>query len=278
MKDILRNTIRPIAVIMTSPVIGFVLVFLVETILNIEVSKLVSALINLLVVSLIAFVLLPIRFGIPFGKLKTSEFLRKVGFYIPEKPWKHALLGLVLAGCTLTGMLVASTLTGKYSFNLDTVNLSHLVFCLNPALWEELFYRGILMLFLLGTGKSLRQAAIIQIILFGLAHIKGFDFWSLFDTVSVVVIAIGFTYVAYKTRNLLAGIVFHYFHDALLFLVQLPNSIDKGVIENITFYGLLWSMVGIGCLITKLAVDRLWGRPAKELYALGTEIPAPSTP
>lgn len=71
---------------------------------------------------------------------------------------------------------------------------------------------------------------------------------------SVMVIAIGFTYAAYKTRSLLAGMVFHYFRDAFLFFVQVPGGVYSGITENAVFYGFLWLMVRIGCIITKYSL------------------------
>jgi membrane protease YdiL (CAAX protease family) len=268
MKELLRDKVRPVALTVVAPVAGFLLVFVLEILTDIEVSKLLASVVNLLVVAPIAFVLFPKWLGIPFGRIETREFLRRVGFYPPDRAWRHVALGLTLAACTLSGMLLASILTGKYTVDVSTVDLPHLVFSLNPALWEELFYRGVLMLLLLKFTRSLRQAAVIQVVLFGLMHIKGVDVWSLVDSLSVMVLAIGYTYVAYKTRSLVAGIVFHYFHDAFLYLVQLPGGVYTGVAENVMFYGLLWLMAGIGCIIAKLAADN-WGvRAPRDLYSL----------
>jgi membrane protease YdiL (CAAX protease family) len=163
-------------------------------------------------------------------------------------------------------MLLASLLTGDYRVDWSTVNLPHLVFSLNPALWEELFYRGVLMILLLDATHSLRKASVVQVILFGLMHIKGTDVRAVVDVFSVMVLAVGFTYVAYTTRSLVAGIVFHYIHDAILFFVQPPAGVDTGILGDLLFYGLLWLAVGAGCLITKLAADRLGVRAAEELY------------
>jgi len=264
----LRDQVRPVAQTLAAPVMGFLLILVLEVTMKIEISKLLSSVVNLFVVALIAFVLFPKRLGIPFGRIETREFLRKVGFYFPDHAWKHLVLGLILAVCTLSGMLVASILTGKYTMNVNIINLPHLVFSLNPALWEELFYRGVLILLLLKFNRSLKQAIVIQVVLFGLAHIKGVDIWAWVDLFSVIVLAIGFTYVAYKTRSLVAGVVFHYFHDAFLFFVQLTDGIYTGVTENAMFFGILWLMIGIGCVITKLAVDKCGVRAPTELYNL----------
>jgi membrane protease YdiL (CAAX protease family) len=271
MKELMRDKVRPVALTVVAPVAGFLLILVLEVFTDTEVSKLLGSVVNLLVVAPIAFVLFPKWLGIPFGRTETREFLRRVGFYLPDRAWKHVVLGLILAMCTLSGMLVASILTGKYTMNLSTVDLPQLVFSLNPALWEELFYRGVLLFLLLKFTRSLRQAVVIQVVLFGLMHIKGVDVWSLVDSLSVMVLALGYTYVAYKTRSLVAGIIFHYFHDAFLYLVQLPGGIYTGVADNVIFYAILWLMVAIGCIIARVAADN-WGvRARSELYSPGSQ-------
>jgi hypothetical protein len=257
----MKNTVRPIALSFLAPGLGFLLVLIFEMFSKVEVPKLLSAVINLALAALFAFVLFPKLLGIPFGKVATGEFLKRLGFSFPAGGWKHVVLGLVLAACTLSGMLVASILTGTYTVDTSTVNLPHLVFSLNPALWEELFYRGVIMVVLLRATRSLKRAFAIQVVLFGLSHIKGFDAWAAVDVVSVTIIAIGATYAAYQTRSLVAGIVFHYVHDALLFLVQLPGGTRTAL-----FFGLLWAMVGIGCVITWLAANKLGVRAPTGLY------------
>lgn len=268
MKELLRDKVRPVALTLFAPGAGFLLVLVLEVLTEAEVSKLLASVVNLLVVAPIAFVLFPRWFGIPFGRIEPREFLSRVGFYFPDRAWRHFALGLILAACTLSGMLLASILTGKYTVDVSTVDLPHLVFSFNPALWEELFFRGVMMFLLLKFTRSLRQAFVIQVVVFGLTHIKGVDVWALVDSTSVMVLAIGFTYVAYKTRSLVAGIVFHYFHDAFLYLVHLPDRIDTGVADNVIFYAILWLMVAVGCVTAKLAAEN-WGvRARSELYSL----------
>lgn len=263
-----RSKIRPIGPTLVAPVAGFLLVFVAEKILGVELSKLASSFINLVVVAFIAFRLFPGWLGIPFGRMDTREYLRRIGFYLPIGWWRHVALGAVLAACTLSGMLAASIITGRYVFDLGAVDVPHLVFSLNPAIWEELFCRGVQMVLLLRLTGSLKRASAAQIVLFGVMHVKGVDAWALVDTFSVAVIAVGFTYVAYKTRSLVAGVTFHYLHDAFLKLVQVPGMAYVGVTENALFYGSLWLMVVVGCIATKLATERYEVRGLTELYTV----------
>jgi membrane protease YdiL (CAAX protease family) len=280
-KEFLRTRVRPVAITVAAPALGFVLLLVLGMFLETEFSKLLQSIVNLAIGALLAFVVFPKVLGIPFGRVKARVFLRRVGFTLPKDAWRHLGLGLVLAGCTLSGMLVASILSGEYTVDRSTVNLPHLVFSLNPALWEELFYRGVLMMVLLGATQSLKKACAVQVVLFSLAHIKGTDVRAVVDVFSVAVLALGFTYVAYKTRSLVAGIVFHYVHDALLLFVQVPAEVQTGVADDLLFYGLLWLGVGAACLATKVAADRLGVQAAGELHrvervAAGRETPQPT--
>jgi len=267
-KEVIRPVIRPIALTILFPLLGFLICLLVEMLLKIEIPRLISSIINLVVAAIAALFLFPKVFGIPFGKIRTQDFNKKIGFYFPDSAWKHILLGVILALCTLSGMLIASMLTGKYELNFGTITLTQSVFSLNPGIWEEVFHRGIQMMILLRLTKSLRKAAVIHVILFGLLHVKGVDIPALIDVFSVMIIAVGFTYTAYKTRALIAGIVFHYLHDALLFFVQVPKGVNTGFIDKILFYAMLWSMIGIGCLVTKFAAEKYRVCTSTDLYTL----------
>jgi membrane protease YdiL (CAAX protease family) len=262
-----REMVRVIALTTAFPVMGLLICYLAEVLLKIEIPRLTSSLINLIVVGFAAFFLFPRVLGIPFGKTEPRELNKRIGFYIPNLAWRHIVLGATLASCTLSGMLIASMIVGGYELDFSNITLTQLVFSLNPGIWEEFFYRGIMMIALLRFTKSLKRAAVIQVVLFGLCHIKGTDIQSLIDAVSVTILGAGFTYAAYKTRTLVAGIMFHYLHDAFLFFVQLPGGVYTGPMENAVFYAALWSLMGLGCLITRFAAERFKVRAPTELYA-----------
>jgi membrane protease YdiL (CAAX protease family) len=266
MTQSIRQKIRSVTLPVAAPAIGFALCYLAHLVFKMEISRLAMSLVNLVVAAVIAFYLFPRIFGIPFGKVTPAEFARRIGLVPPPGAWKHVLLGVALAACTLGGMLAASLLTGRYVLDWDTIKLPHLVFSLNPGIWEELFYRGVLMISLLGLTRSLPRAFIIQVVVFGLAHIKGTDLTAMVEVISVGIIGIAFTYAVHKTNALLAAMIFHFLHDSFLFLVQLPDGAYNGLTENVLFYSLLWLMVGVGCLVTKVAADKLGVTAPRDLY------------
>ncbi len=265
-RDLVKNTVSPMALAIVLITSGTLLRLLFDVLLDVKISKLLTSVLNIPLAAFIAFFIFPKLLKQPFGKVDLPEYTRRLGFYLPLNAWKHVVLGVILALCTLAGMLVGSILTGRYELDWSTINISHTVFSLNPGIWEELAYRGIIMFMLLKSVKSVRQAALIQVLLFGLVHIKGVDPWSWVDVITVIVIALAFTYAAYKTRTLVAGIVFHFLHDALLFFVQVPEGEYSGFTENMSFYVALWTMVGVACLLIRVAAEKFGVQAQAELY------------
>lgn len=266
--NLMRDIIRPIALAVVSVTFGSLIALLLEVFLDLELSKLLTSVITFAFAAFSAFYLFPKILRLPFRDISLSEYVHRLGFYLPQNTWKHVLLGCLLAVCTLSGMLIGSLLSGRYELDWSTVNITHILFSINPGLWEEYFYRGVIMFVLLMATGSIGRAVLIQIVLFGLTHIKGIDLWSWIDVISVMVIAVAFTYSAYKTGTLIAGIVFHFLHDAFLFLPQVPGGELIGVFENITFYAALWIMVGVGCVLIKFAAESIGVKAEEELYTL----------
>jgi membrane protease YdiL (CAAX protease family) len=259
----IRKNIRDVALTLFFSTLGLIIYMVLKMA---KLPDLVCAIIGFAVAAAATFLLFPKALGIPFGKIVVSEWARRLGLSPPPGAWKHIVLGMSLAACTLSGMLAASILTGRYEFNLGTASPSHLVFSLIPGIFEEIFFRGVMMFILLRVFRSLEKALVVQIVIFGLAHIKGVDIIAFVEVLSVTIFAISCTYVVYKTRSLMAAIVFHYLHDALLLLVQVPGGDYTGFWENALFYTGLWSMIGVSLLVTKVATDVLQVRAKEPLY------------
>ena len=235
---------------------------------DIDISKIYLPLLAFPLNILIVYKLFPQVLKAPFGSVRPMEFSRRIGFSRPQGLPKYIFLGISLSACSLTGMLIGSILTGRYVFDLAAVTVEQIVFSTVPGIWEEVYFRGILMFVLIGIVKDVRKAAVLQSAIFGFCHFRGFELWSLVDIGSVVLFGISFTYTAYKTNSLVPGIIFHFVHDALLFLVRVPDGVYIGTFENVAFFVGLWIMLGVGCLITKLAAEKIGVRQASVLYSV----------
>ena len=252
----MRQTVRSIALPVAFSGIGLAIVFVLKKLLHVDLSKLELSIIAFITTSLSILLLFPKVFKIPFGKVSIGDFVKNVGLSIPRKTYKYVLLGIMAALFTLSGMLIGSILTGKFAFSLATITLAQAVFSLTPGIWEEVLFRGVMMIVLLRLTKSFKKACIIQIVIFGLAHIKGADLLSLVDSFSVMLLAVAFTYIAYKTRSLIPGIIFHCLHDTFLFFVQLPDGEYSGFRDNALFYGGLWIATALAAVCIKMLSEK----------------------
>lgn len=273
----IRKRVRPILLSIGFSAIGFLVAFILKEFFHIKLSKLEISIIAFIITSLSVLFLFPRVFKIPFGKVGISDFTKKVGFYISPKIYKYILLGVLSALLTLSGMLIGSVATGKYIFDISTITLTQAVFSLTPGIWEEVLFRGVIMIVLIRLTKSFRKAFVVQIVLFGLVHIKGLDILSFIDAFSVGIIGIAFTYIAYKTKSLIPGIIFHYLHDTFIFTVQLPDGIYNGFNDNALFYSALWLSVGLSIIITKRLVERFNISSEYDLYNLGNKSQSKAT-
>ena len=96
MRAFMKSKVRPLALSLVAPTAGFLLLMLLELLFDVELSKLVGSLVNLIVVAPIAFLFFPRVLGIPFGRVGTGEFLKRVGFsFPPEKAPQHARFSVI---------------------------------------------------------------------------------------------------------------------------------------------------------------------------------------
>lgn len=232
--------------------------------LDLSVSKVFYPLVAFPLNLLIVLRFYPRVLRVPFGEVPAADFGKMIGLHMPARPARAVLLGVALAACTLTGMLIASLLTGRYVLDVGNLSVEQVAFATVPGVWEEVYFRGIMMMVLLFIIKDLRRTMVVQAAIFGLLHFRGVGLWELVDIFSVTLIGLVLVYATDRTNVLLPAIVFHFLHDAFIFVVQVPDGDYVGVQENFAFYMCLWAMLGIGLLMTKYATER-WevGEPTK---------------
>ena len=263
------NLRLPLGAILVCSMLATLVFTLIRMALDIHISRMYLPLLAFPLNILVVYKLFPQIIKIPFGEVSPTEFFRKIGLSKPCGLIKNIFLGITVGACSLTGMLVGSLLTGRYSFDIAAITLEQIAFSTVPGVWEEVFYRGILMFVLLGAFRDVRKTAVLQSVIFGLFHFRGLEFWTLVDIGSVTLIGLSYTYTAYKTNSLIPIIIAHYLHDALLLLVRVPGGEYIGAFENIVFYVSLWLMLGVGCLISKLGAEKFGITQRAVLYDIG---------
>ena len=268
----IRKITRPITLSIAFSAIGFLVAFILKVFLHIELNRLEVSVIAFIVTTTSVLYLFPRVFKIPFGKVSVKDWISKVGLYKPDHIFKYIVLGAISAIINLLGMMIASYYIGNYTPTLSTISITQAVFSLTPGIWEEVLFRGVIMILLLRLTKSLKKAAVIQIIIFGLCHIKGLDLLSFIDAFSVLILAISFTYITYKTKSLIPAIVFHYLHDTFLFFVQLPDGQYVGFNDNAIFYSLLWFSVALTIVVVKKLSEKYKIQGNYDFYSIEGKI------
>lgn len=246
--------------------IGSISVLLITKGFGIDLSKIQKAIVSFLITSTSIVFLFPRVFKLPFGKQGIWKWLRSIGVLIPSGILKHILLGILLGAVSLTGMFLGSYFTGLYEFSWSNLSLGHFIFSLTPGIWEEIMYRGVIMILLIRYYKSINKAFWIQTLIFAVCHISGFTLEAFAEVVSVFIIGLTFSFVALRTRALIAGIVYHYIHDAFLFLVQNPNGEYFGFVDNFTFYAFLWAAMLINLMLILIFTKKLNIRSSLSIF------------
>jgi len=245
---------------------------IIRLVLGLNLSKIYLPMLAFPLNLVIVWMLYPKKLKIPFGKTPVGEFATLLGISKHKTIYKFFLLGSLLGCCSLSGLLIGSLLTGRYILSFENLKIEQVIFSSVPGVWEEIYFRGILMFLLLKILKDLKKAVIIQAVIFAIFHIGSLELWGLVDIFSVFLIALAFTYAAHKTNSLIPGIVFHFIHDAFLFLFQVPNGDFFGTYENVVFYTSLWMMLGVGVLMTSILSKKLNIRDPRLLYDIGKVI------
>lgn len=203
----------------------------------------------------LALYLMPYVLGLPNGRKTLRAYCLDIRL-LPMKPLgRNILLGLLLAALTLSGILLASLLTGHFVLDWSTVPALRWVKGLTRGIWEEVFFRGIVLVLFLRRYPQ-RKAVVLSAVLFAALHLRADLSLEMFvDIVSIFFMGLLFAYLALKTGSLLPGIVFHYVHDIFLFLVQNTPGADE-TRSAALLYAFLWIALAIGAVLTKFIVER----------------------
>jgi len=211
-----------------------------------------------------ALVVTPFVLGLPHGRKPYREFLRDIRL-LPVQPIpRNVLIGLIAAALTLGGILIATILTKHFVLDWSLVPALRWVKGLTRGIWEEVFFRGIILAVLIRL-YSLKRAVLWSCFIFAIVHLNAMNLTAehLVDIVSIFFMGLTFTYIVLKTGSLLPAIIFHYVHDIFVYLVQNAPGADP-IQASVLLYAFLWAALAVGALLTKLIVER-WPGPEGEL-------------
>lgn len=205
--------------------------------------------------------------GLPNGRKPVREYCADIHLLPVAPVGRNVLLGLLMAALTLSSILLATFLTRHFVLDWSFVPPVRWVKGLTRGVWEEVFFRGI-MLAILMRFYSRRKAVLWMTTVFALVHLNIMDvtFAAVVDVVSIFFIGLLFVYLVLKTQSLLPAIVFHYVHDVFVLLVQNAPGASEPMV-SILLYGFLWAALVVGALLTRSIVEH-WPARQQPLVAV----------
>lgn len=221
----------------------------------------IPPLLYFIALAVLALYVMPRVFGLPNGRKSLQDYCRDIRL-LPLRPLsRNVLLGLLMAALTLSGILLASLLTKHFVLDFSTVPALRWVKGLTRGIWEEVFFRGIILVLFMRL-YPLRRAVFLSSFLFAVVHLNpmALNPEMIVDAVSLFFMGLLFIYIILKTGSLLPAIIFHYIHDIFVLLVQNTPGADK-VLAAVLLYSFFWIALVIGALLTKYIVEH-W--PVKE--------------
>ncbi len=211
--------------------------------------------------SLLALYIMPRVLGLPNGRKPLRDYFRDIRL-LPVKPLgRNILLGLLMAALTLSSILLASLLTRHFVLDWGTIGALRWLKCLSRGIWEEVFFRGIILVLFMRL-YSKRRAVLLSCFLFAMAHIRSMvlNAEQIVDLVSIFFMGLLFAYITLKTGSLLPAVIFHYVHDIFVLFVQNTPGADK-ILSAVLLYSFFWSALVIAALLAKYIVERRPGMP-----------------
>jgi len=245
----LANHPRP-AIALTA--ITYLLLGMLETL----PGTFLPALLYFFALGILALYLMPAVLGLPNGRKPFQEYGRDIRLFPWRPVGRNVLLGLGMAGLTLSSIFLAALLTGHFELDWSLVPAVRWVKGLTRGIWEEVFFRGIILVLFMRLYPQ-RKAVFFATFLFAVVHFNPLNVSvaMLVDVLSIFFMGLLFTYLVLKTGSLLPAIVFHYVHDIFVLLVQNTPGADE-LQASALLFGFLWTALLIGAFVTKYVVER----------------------
>jgi membrane protease YdiL (CAAX protease family) len=185
---------------------------------------------------------IPFVLHLPNGKESFREYLQSIRLTKFSPIGKNIAVTVVCVLCVLGGMFGAALIFGGWTSDLSFLlppDSYYLLSAINPGLWEEITWRGVILILLLKRFDT-RTAIGINSVLFALTHLTNLLVGQpiiimLGQLIFVLIGAPLLCLLFIKTESLIPGIIVHYSIDALqpyltYNLLQLgPNILVGGI-------------------------------------------------
>ena len=208
---------------------------------NVVLTQLIRFLILLLLNCIIWFIFVPKILFLPSVDTNLGTYLSSIN--LSHESFKNLRRNIFYAiSSTIIfcmGLLTASTLTGEYIFDINRIiglpkegDLKSFVFLFNliPGIFEEIVFRGVILILLLRK-YSKNVSITISALIFGISHVINFlifgNFWSsMTQIITGIMIGCFFAYLVLRTSSLVPSIIIHYLYNSLAILFTVLDESD----------------------------------------------------
>jgi membrane protease YdiL (CAAX protease family) len=227
----------------------------------------IPPLLYFLALGVLALVFMPFVLGLPNGRKSFRDYCQDIRLLSIRPLGRNILLGVLMATLTLSSIYLAALLTGHFVFDWNYVPALRWVKSLTRGIWEEVFFRGIILVLFMRTFPG-RKGVFLAAFLFAVIHLNplNLSLSMLVDVISIFFMGLLLTYLVLKTGSLLSAIVFHYIHDVFVLLVQNTPGADE-TLASALLYAFLWIALVIGAVLTKRIVEHWPAKGSKILSA-----------
>jgi len=225
-------------------------------------SRFLIFFLDMVIYGILCLLIIP-RLWQPDGIKSVPHYLRTVKIYNLTPPkFKSLLLSICPVALFLIGNAILSIFSVQTSFMIQNIFNDNLYFSfidhIVPAIWEEIVFRGVILIILIRMKVKVKMAIGIDGILFGLVHYIHFFYEaSIIDVAGRVIytLCLGITlaYLYFKTQSLIPCILAHYLNNVMSFLVSImiPSTYFFMYYWFISLFILIFSILIIKITIGK---------------------------
>ncbi|MBD3213775.1 MAG: CPBP family intramembrane metalloprotease [Candidatus Lokiarchaeota archaeon] len=199
---------------------------------------------KMILLTLLWFLLIPFGLQLPSKNENLLDYSNsiKLNKFSPEL--RNISIGIAFAVIILFTTLIPYALMGVYQFDISTIigqpnretgALGYFTFISNlqPAIWEEIAFRGVILVLLLNAFSN-KNAIVIDGLAFGLFHLinlfVGADpLFTLYQVFFATCLGIVLAYMTVKFKTLIPAMMAHYINNAFQPLVSNAMVADYGL-------------------------------------------------
>ncbi|TXT65783.1 MAG: membrane protein of unknown function [Promethearchaeota archaeon] len=224
---------------------------------------LVDLIAKMLLLTLLWFLLIPFGLQLPSTTENLLDYSNSINLNKFSPKLRNISIGITYAVIILFTTLIPYVLMGTYQFEISTIigqpdqetgALGYFTFISNlqPAIWEEIAFRGVILVLLLNTFSN-KNAIIIDSVAFGVFHLinlfVGADpLFTLYQVFFATCLGIVLAYMTVKFKTLIPAMIAHYTNNVFQPLVSNAMIPDYGL-EIILSIGRVLIYTTLGLLL-----------------------------